>query len=629
MSTEALTCAAADPGNSTQRQGDVTRLANRGGSVFIVDFHENGNSAPYRTFGWSGQEETHVWSLGRGCGLHLPPPVEETPLVLEIDFDICKVGSLLTTALIRVIVNEMPIGTAAAKGRSRLRCSIPPDLIRAGAPIDVRLEHACYVRLDFADLGTDDRALGLCVYSVLLYPPWLQPAAGALLPHADGERVIEPVQARPGLTGESSERAIYRFGSTADDRSSLQEGWRFDESGNAWADARICHLELPAPTEPGRYLARFDLVPLCIRTVLVSQRITLLLNGAVIGQFRTGTDTILSVPLPEELFEVGGKLRFSFVVPDGFAVRDVDPRLDHQFLSFILDSIAIEPIPPRHAALARLRDDDVIPLTPTAVSERFLDESIDELPRAVKAELGVEVSEILRIFESLGDNCAFGLAQQKAGGEVLGMLRFANSPLKPLMGAFEDEFRSVGDKTKIELRWLPSGRGEFVLASEYGLRWHTNVFDPSADRPTLFAQQAMRLSYLRRKFYEGLKAGRKIYTISRAEPRKQRIPMPPADEPEFWEEKPEPLRLAELLPLFLLLNGYGNNTLLYLVPCERGRRSGTVELIAPGIMRGYVENFVIVPDPEKKDHAAWLRVAVNAWLLEKGPDASFRKPRAG
>jgi len=64
---------------------------------------------------------------------------------------------------------------------------------------------------------------------------------------------------------------------------------------------------------------------------------------------------------------------------------------------------------------------------------------------------------------------------------------------------------------------------------------------------------------------------------------------------------------------------------LYLTRCERDRRSGTVELIAPGVMLGYVDEFVILQDLAIRDHAAWMRVAVNAWLLHNGAGASFRQ----
>jgi hypothetical protein len=599
----------------------------RGGAFFILDFHEKGNSAAYRQSGWSGQEDTHVWTLEDHSILHLPPAIEITPLIVDIDFDIGRTRALVTTALIRVFVNDVHVGAARATGRSRLQCPIPADVIRPGTPIEIRLEHPCYARVDFIDLSRDDRVLGLCLYSLAVYPPWMVTAASTLLPRPDGQQWLKALPEPASLGGDASTGAVYRFAADAAGRLPLTSDWRFDEAGNAWAAARECHVDVPAPQRAGRYLVRFDLVPLRIRTVLGWQRMTILLNGAVIGQFRMGSDTLLSLPLPPELIEWGGTLKFCFLLPDGALIHDLDSEQRRQFLSFILDSIAIESVPNAHAGLARLRFDDVAPAAAIAVSERFLDESVEELPAAVHDALGIDVAEIMRVFESLGDNCAFGLAQRKAGADVLGLLRFANSPLKHLMSALEDEFQAIAETAKLEMRWVPSDPGEFILSlNEYGLRWHTNVFDASVDQPTLFAQQSMRLSYLRRKFYEGLKAGRKIFTISRAEPRKHPIPMPDADELPYWEEKPEPLRLAELLPLYGILNRYGTNTLLYLVPVARGRRSGTVELLAPGVMRGYVDDFVITPDPKTRDHAAWLRVAVNAWLLDKGPNASFRNP---
>jgi hypothetical protein len=622
----------------------------RGGSIFIVDFQQHGNSAAYRTHGWSGQEDSHVWSVGASCGLSLPAMTEQTPVMLDVDFANAVVEPLITTAVVRVFANGHAIGSAKIRGRSRLRCAIPATLLPPGEPIELRFDHANYFRMDMTDLGREDRVLAMCFYSVCAYPPWLAASADFFAPHPADCPVIEttlpparsgendarsgePALSRepslsrePALSRENNARLAYRFGADTADRMFLGQGWRFDETGHAWTAARQCDLEIPGPERPGSYLARFDIVPIFIRSVLVSQRITILLNQAVIGQFQTGTDTTLSVALPPELIEFGAMLRFSFLLPDGEPMHEFAPGQERHFLSFILDAIAIERMPPSNAALVRARDDDVLPPSPIAVSDRFLDESIDQLPAAVKDALGLELSEIMALFESMGDNCAFGLAQRKAGCEVLGLLRFANAPLKNLMTALDDEFRDAADKTKIEMRWVPSDPGEFILASHrYGIRWHTSVFDPTADQSTLFGQQAMRLSYLRRKFYEGLRAGRKIFTISRAEPRKHPIPMPDADEPPYWEEQPEALRLAELLPLFIKLNEYGTNTVLYLTRCAHGRRSGTVELIAPGVMRGYVDDFVISQDPALSDHAAWLRVAINAWLLDRGPNASFRR----
>jgi hypothetical protein len=208
---------------------------------------------------------------------------------------------------------------------------------------------------------------------------------------------------------------------------------------------------------------------------------------------------------------------------------------------------------------------------------------------------------------------------------VLGLLRFGNTPLKSLTLALDDDFKAATDKAELELR-LPDGpTGEYCLyADRYGIRWHTNVYGGDAIGPdTIYAQQTMRLAYLRRKFYEAMRAGRKITTISRAAPLTHPIPLPFADE-FYWEEAPERLRFGEVLPLFLKINEYGTNTLLYLTRCSHKRQSGTVELVAPGVMRGYVDDFVILPDLTNGDHAAWLRIAANAWVLDKGPNATFR-----
>ncbi|MGD0108427.1 MAG: hypothetical protein ABSC06_30970 [Rhodopila sp.] len=601
----------------------------RGGHVFVVDFHRDGNSAAHRTFGWSGQEQSHVWSLLSCSGLRLPAPLENTPLTVEMDFGIPTGRLGLKAAVVRVLANGHLIGSAAATGWTRLRCDIPGGLSAPGEAIDLRIEHPCYVRMDFLDLGHDDRPLGLCFYAVRVYPPWMKPAMERFAPKLPEGKLVQAAAPAETSGDEAPERVIYRFGAADPGCVHLRDGWLHDPHGDAWADDRVCTLELPAPTHNSQYLARFAFCPLYIRSFMASQRINILLSGAVIGQYGTGTETSLTIPLPPELFVPGGVLPFAFSLPDGLPMHQFDPAQAPNFLSFLLDSIEIVPLPPRHAALARVRDDDVTKPASIAVSDRFVDESVEELPAAVKAAIGIEMTEILQHFESLGDNCAFGLAQRKGGCEVLGLLRFGNTPLKSLMIALDDEFRAAAVKTEVEMR-LPDGKtGEYCLyVDRYGIRWHTNVYGGTADEETIFAQQTMRLAYLRRKFYEALRAGRKIATVSRAEPRKHRIPLPFADEPDVWEEKPERLRFAEVLPLFLRLNEYGTNTLLYLTRCAHNRRSGTVELVAPGVMRGYVDDFVILPEMDIKDHAAWLRIAVNAWLLDQGPNASFRNTTA-
>lgn len=612
----------------TEAREDVQN--SRGGAIFVVDFHRDGNSVAHRTFGWSGQEQTHVWSVEGSCGLQLPSQTASTPLAVEVDFTI-PTNRLVTksAAIIRVFANGHPIGSAAVTGWTRLSCDIPGGLIVSGKPIELRFEHPCFMRPEFLDDGREDRLLGLCFYAVRIFPPWMKRALEHFAPKPPEGKIVQAAAAAAVPIGKPCAPTIYHFGNGDAGRPMLRDGWQHDPQGDAWTSGRVSTLELPAPPMKGLYLARFTISPLYIRSFLTSQRITILLAGAVIGQYCTGTAVSLAIPLPTELFEAGGVLPFTFVVPDGLPMHRFDPTQSPNFLAFLLEAIEITPVPSAHSALTRVRDDDVASAVPISISERFLDEPVDELPGTIKTTLGIEMTEILRNFESLGDNCAFGLAQRKADCEVLGLLRFGNTPLRSLMIALDDEFKATTDKAELTLS-LPEGEhsqhGEYCLfANRYGIRWHTNVFGGGdTDQQAIFVQQAIRLGYLHRKFYEALRAGRKIMTISRAEPRKHPVALPFAGEPDLWEEKPERLRFAEMVPLFLKLNEYGTNTLLFLTRCERNKRSGAVDLIAPGVMRGYVDDFVIRPEVNLRDHGAWVRIAINAWLLDQGPNANFR-----
>lgn len=617
---QAAAAETAAPGGAHATEDAESR---QGGGLFVVDFHREGNSAAFRTHGWSEQEQGHVWSLQGSCGLTLPAVHAVTPLVLELDFGIPTGRPFVRASVVRVFANGHFIGSGRATGWTRLRCRIATEYIVAGEPIDLRIEHPCFLRMDYLGLSGEDRVLGLCFYAASLYPPWFTRAVSRFAPKPVDGKIIHARPPAPET--ETRERALYRFAAHEPGCALLQEGWLHDPDGDAWADSRLCTLTVPAPAQKGLYLACFKLSPLYIRSFMASQRISLLLDGAVIAQHRLSTSTSLAIPLPPELYEDKDVLRFSIFLPDGLAMHTFDPGQAPNFLSLLLESLEIRPIPLRHAALASVRDDDVALPVPVATSARFLDESVDDLPGAVKQELGVEITDILRQFESMGDNCAFGLAQRKAGCEILGLLRFGNTPLQGLLTALDDEFKAAADKAQIRLALMQGDPGEYNLfADRYGIRWHTNVFQGSADEETIFAQQAVRLGYLRRKFYEAMRAGRKIVTVSRAEPRKHSIPLPFAGEPAVWEEEPERLHLAEVLPLFLRLNEYGTNTVLYLTRCAHNRRPGTVELLAPGMMRGYVDDFVITPEIGDQDHVTWLRVCVNAWLLDQGPNASFR-----
>jgi hypothetical protein len=108
-------------------------------------------------------------------------------------------------------------------------------------------------------------------------------------------------------------------------------------------------------------------------------------------------------------------------------------------------------------------------------------------------------------------------------------------------------------------------------------------------------QESARLKFLRRKLMEELQASEKIFVYKR--------------NGTVSEE--------EILALHLALTRHGNNTLLWVVPADRTRPSGTVEVMMNGLLKGYIDRFA----PEENAHAFlfedWIKVCANAYLLSR------------
>jgi len=365
----------------------------------------------------------------------------------------------------------------------------------------------------------------------------------------------------------------------------------------------------------------------------------------MLGQFQVRHETAIAVTLPAGAWQAGEKLEVALCTPDALPMRQFQWPDPDQALGLELAWISVERAPLRARAATALRGDGVAEPPPLAVSQKFLDLPADELRAAIEAELGIKPADLMRNFESLGDNCAFGLAQRKAGAEVLGLLRFANTPLRALLRGLSDGFRAALQKADIELYLHPDGNPrEYMLRiARYGIRWHTMVHEPDAEADAVARDQVLKLGFLRRKFEEGLRASRKIYTLVRSEPLKFEVPVPgydapatgsarrgtthvlPAwDPPQSYEVAPAPLFLAEAQAVMLELNRPGANTLLYFVLASPGRPAGMVELLAPGLMRATMASFVILPAGEAANDLDWVRVAANAWLLNRDANAAFR-----
>ena len=205
------------------------------------------------------------------------------------------------------------------------------------------------------------------------------------------------------------------------------------------------------------------------------------------------------------------------------------------------------------------------------------------------------LDELMLAFESLGDNCEFGLLQRRAGVEPLGLLRFAGVSLGKLVTALQARFDGLGTtKTVTVYPAGEPGRRELMVHETFlDTRYHTFIREGELDADELCKREARRLAFLRRKMLEDLAVGAKIWV---------------------WRESgmTDPSRLQ---PLLDILRAYGPNILLWVVAADNDHTPGTVARLDSDLLKGYVERLAPYDDATDIRPISWFEVCENAFNL--------------
>ncbi len=382
------------------------------------------------------------------------------------------------------------------------------------------------------------------------------------------------------------------FGTVGNSLGYLGGGWARAEAEFTWAVGAESHLILPRLNDSFEYVLTFDLLPYLHEPELPSQRLIVSINDTVIGSTVVGRASLLGYRIPPGLTGKSDRVLVTLQHPDAarpadFSVHEVDDRE----LAFSI----------REARLYRLTPNEGAELPSGLMmggsTERtFGSRTHMDLTEWVKARTGLSLSQLAIKFESLGENCEFGLVQRRADSEPLGLLRFSSTFLRNLIRGLDSEFEGLGEVDDIDPRLEGVGQKEFMVHEKrYGLVYHTFVYEGQRSVWLMKEQESARLKFLRRKFMEELEDAEKIFVYKRNS--------------DVTEE--------EILPLFMALNRHGNNTLLWVVPAERDRPAGTVEVAMNGLLKGYIDRFA--PDDNAHDFSfqGWVKVCVNALMLSR------------
>jgi capsular polysaccharide biosynthesis protein len=199
--------------------------------------------------------------------------------------------------------------------------------------------------------------------------------------------------------------------------------------------------------------------------------------------------------------------------------------------------------------------------------------------------------ELVTQFESLGDNGEFGLVQRLCRQEPLGLFRFATINLRNLSRGLRCDFGGIGDPD--HLRLIDDSRDYVVYDQTYAITYRTHVNKDSNVDDDFLARQSSELKLFADKLMQDVRNASKIFILKRNEP---------LTEPEVW-------------PVFVALNKHADNTLLWVTPTVEGRPPGTVERIADGLLRGYIDRSAPPTAPQDMSLEVWLEICRNAWSL--------------
>ncbi|TWS98263.1 lipopolysaccharide assembly protein LapB [Reyranella sp. CPCC 100927] len=133
-------------------------------------------------------------------------------------------------------------------------------------------------------------------------------------------------------------------------------------------------------------------------------------------------------------------------------------------------------------------------------------------PQKIEVVADEDARSLLLGFESLGENCEFGLVQRRFGAEPLGLLRFNNVQLGSLLTALASQFQDMGEPATTEM--VPFMNEYFIQDRRWGLAMHTFLFVGQQDPDVLYKKLCRRIAYLKDKLLSDLAEGRKVFVFT-------------------------------------------------------------------------------------------------------------------
>jgi hypothetical protein len=201
--------------------------------------------------------------------------------------------------------------------------------------------------------------------------------------------------------------------------------------------------------------------------------------------------------------------------------------------------------------------------------------------------------ELMLRFESIGENCEFGLVQRRCGAEPLGLFRFASAPLPKLLAGLAARFEGLSNPDNLEVKLSGNGREYLVTDKKFQLLYHAWVLADEMTAPEVHQREVRRLPLLSRKFLEDLNEAKKVFVYHGM----------------------EPLSEADANRLLAALRRYGPNTLLWVEMADAEHAPGSVAWQGEGLLKAFIDRFAPGENAHDLSLDCWVEICREAYRL--------------
>jgi hypothetical protein len=374
-----------------------------------------------------------------------------------------------------------------------------------------------------------------------------------------------------------TESLTLSFGSNGNAAPFCTLGWSEPEPGETWSVGSQCMMELPVAT-PGAHALILRLRPHVNGERLQSQSLRLIVNGVRFADFTLDGPTTRACIIPADIIGNRPVARLLFEMPYALSPGHIDGSPDLRPLAVAFIQAVFCPV----------------------VGQP---DSSSQADRDGEPALQVEdmaLPDIMQKFESLGQNCEFGLVQRHYQAEPLGLFRFSSTPLPKLLLALEHQLSGLGDRGSLTVSVSDNGRELMVEDKKFGFLYHAWVKTGEQTIEAVEDRELKRLPFLKRKLLRDLELGDKVFVF------------------HAMRSIPE----EEVFPLAANLQCHGPNTLLFVTLADHDHAAGSVEIRSPGFLVGYLDRFAPPEDAVDASFETWASICRQAYRIHRSPRLS-------